>query len=372
MTFCSTLADCWLGLCRKSPVVHTFTTVIPTGDVTGNLVQPVAGGTTGRTGRIRGGIAVATESIRALFRQKHLRELSLLFGLVIIFMVLAEHWNLTHVDTAVAATSLISITAGSTSVIIFDTQLFLIEAICISAFVFLLAAVVRYCSTYTTGVVSRFRDSFTGSVGQTRSLAAFSIALAFTAVLLLEISAQNEITGNIESAVDTAMFWLPYAYYFAPDGIFSSLFFSFWMMVDNSILFLVALYVVPFIVLENRRLPAALAGSARLMIRTRYELLGCAVVFGTIVFMAAFGGLLIGQSPALLNHDYDFFLQISRGQVLMTGVCYGILVGCGAIMAFGFTILGVTVTALYGCGAGSGGRSPQEKNRISMECGEGR
>ena len=90
------------------------------------------------------------------------------------------------------------------------------------------------------------------------------------------------------------------------------------MMVANTVLLLLALYVVPVIVLENKGLFMALAGSVRLMKNTWNEMLGCTLIFGAIILMVAAGGLLIGQSPALLNNDYDFFLQMSRGQILMT------------------------------------------------------
>jgi hypothetical protein len=60
--------------------------------------------------------------------------------------------------------------------------------------------------------------------------------------------------------------------------------------------------------------------------------------------------VLIGQSPLLLNHDYDFFLSLSRGQVLMTVVCYGFLLACGVLTAIGSTIFGIAVTDLYACG----------------------
>jgi hypothetical protein len=146
------------------------------------------------------------------------------------------------------------------------------------------------------------------------------------------------------------MFHLPYAYYFTPNGIFSALFFSFRIMVANIVLFLLALYVVPAIVFENKRLIPAIVRSVRLVKKTLRELLGCVFVFGAIVLVVAAVALLIGQSPALLNHDYDFFLQMSRGQVLMTVVCYGFLLACGVLMAAGSTALGITITDLYACG----------------------
>jgi len=149
--------------------------------------------------------------------------------------------------------------------------------------------------------------------------------------------------------IDIAIFYLPYAYYI-PDPLSAAIFISVQIMFVNIILFLIALYIVPVIVLEKKGLIPALAGSLRLMKKTWRELLGCALVFGAIVIGIATVELMIGQSPLLLNHDYDFFLQVSRGQVLMTGICYGFILTCWAMMASGFTAAGIAITDLYAYG----------------------
>lgn len=350
MTIISTLADCWLGLCRKTPVLYTASAVV-LGDPGGiQSVQPDAGGAALGRGRIRDGIGIATGSIRALFTEKRMLAFSFLSGLVICILVLAERWNLSHLDTFYAMSNLITIPVGDSYLIVFDLRLFLIEAVCLSGFIMVLAALVRYRNAKNCGLPVSFRGSFSRAFRHAGTLTALSIAMALVATLLLELTAQNEITGQIEFAISMALFWLPYAYYFTPNGIFSALFFSFRMMVANIILFLLALYVVPVIVLENKGLLAAIAGSLRLMKRTWREVLGCVIVFGGIIFAVALIGLVIGQSPALLNNDYDFFLQVTRGQLLMMAVCYGFILVCGVLMALGATVLGIAVTDLYTCG----------------------
>lgn len=366
MTFISTLADCWLGLCRKTPVVHITPVMTPDDSDGSNSVQPGAGSSSMKSpGGIPHGISIAAESIRALFRERQLLWFPLLFGIVILFLVLAEQWNLTHIDYSSAASGLISIPSGSTYLIVCDLRLFLIEAICLSGFTFLLAVLVRFRNMKYTRVPVTFRGVYTGAARHAGTLAALSITMAFAATFLLEISAQNGIAGRIESALSMAMFWLPYAYYFPPDGIFTALFFSFRMMVASITLFLLALYVVPVIVLENKGLLFAIAGSVRLMQTTWRELTGCAFVFGAIILAAALTGLLIGQSPALLNYDYDFFLQASRGQVLMTAACYAYLLACGVLMALGSTVLGVAVTELYAYGTATGRNAMRGDRRVS-------
>jgi len=354
MRLISVLADCWLGLCRKTPVLHTASAVV-LGDPGGiRSVQPDTGGGARGQGRIRNGIGIASESIRALFHERRLLAFSFLSGLVILVLVLAERWNLSHIDTSYAASNLITAPIGDTYLIVFDLRLFLIEAVCLSGFTLLLAALVRYRNARNAAMPITLRCAFSEAGRHAGTLAALSITMAFVATILLEIASQNPFTGTVVSAISHAMFWLPYAYYVAPNGILTTLFFSFQMVIANAFLFLLVLYVVPVIVLEDKGLMPAITGSFRLIMKTWRELLGCALVFGAIILAVALIGLVIGQSPALLNNDYDFFLQVSRGQVLMMAACYGFLLACGVLMALGATVLGVAVTDLYACGrAGS-------------------
>ena len=348
MTLTSTLADCWLGLCRKAPVLHTAASVVLGDGKISHSVQPDAGGPSGSPARIRRGIGIATGSIHALFHDRRLILFSLLADLVILFLVAAEGWILTHYD--LFRSSYLWIPFGDTTLIVFDLRLFLIEAVCLSGFTFLLAALVGYRNAKNDEQPVTFRGAFTAASRHAGTLAALSVTMALVATLLLELTAQNETLGTIEFTISMVLFWLPYAYYFTPNGIFTALFFSFRILVANAVLFLLALYVVPSIVLEDKGLISAIAGSFRLMKKTWRELLGCALVFGAIILAVACIGLVIGQSPALLNNDYDFFLQETRGQVLMMGACYGFLLTCGVLMALGTTVLGIAITDLYTCG----------------------
>lgn len=348
MSLVSALTDCWLGLCRKAPVVHCAPAEIRGDAGTSHSNPPDAGGSAGRAGRIRSGVSLAAESIRAPFRDKYLFGFSVLAAGIILFMVLAERWNLTHLDPSYAPQNLITLQMGNTYLVVFDLRLFLIEAMCLLGFTFLLAALVRYRSRKKTAISVPLRSAFRIPHRQAMTLAALSLAMALAATVLLELAAQNSVTGSVESAITHAMFWLPYAYYFPPNGIFTTLFFSFRMMVANAVLFLFALYVVPVIVLENKGFLPAITRSFRLMLKSWRELLGCAILFGTIILAVALIGLVIGQSPVLLNNDYDFFLQESRGQVLMMGACYGFFLTCAVLMALGSTVLGVAVSDLYG------------------------
>jgi hypothetical protein len=351
MRLISALADCWLGLCRKTPaLLHNALAVTP-----GNLGgfqsgRPDSGGAAGRQRRIRDGIDIAMGSISAIFSEKQLLWFPFLSGLVILILVLAERWSLSPIDPSYTASNLITIPLSDAYLIVFDLRLFLIEAVCVSGFIILLAALVHYRNARNAAIPITTGDAFSAVGRHACALTAFSVTMAFVATVLLEISARNEITSAIEFALSMAMFWLPYAYYFAPDSTFAALFFSFRIMVANIVLLLLALYVVPVIVIEGKGLLPAFAGSIGLMKKTWREMFGCAMVFFTIVLFVAAIALLIGQSPALLNNDYDFFLQESRGLVLMAGVCYGFLLACVMLIALGSAVLGIAITDLYACG----------------------
>ena len=180
-------------------------------------------------------------------------------------------------------------------------------------------------------------------------LATLSITMAFVATLVFELVSQSQFIGKIIFNIDMTLFYLPYAYY-VPNGVSTALFFSFEIMIINIVLFLMALYVVPGMVLESKRLLPALAGSVTLMTKTWREMLGCILVFGTIILGVLGIALVIGQSPLLLSHDYDFFLQFYRGKVLMTVACYGFLLACGVLMAIGSTVIGIAIAELYRIG----------------------
>lgn len=345
MTSVSEIIGQWVGLCRKPPVLHTAPSILMENPVPIHPAQSDSGATGRGPGRIRRGIGIATGSIRTLFRERHLLWFSLFAGLAILFLFVAEGLSVTHYNFIPLPYS-IGIPFGDASLTVFNMQLFLIEAICLSCFTCVLASLVLYRNTGSSKKPATIRDAFDRVNAHAGTLAALSITMAILATVLFEIISQSQFIGKIIFTIDMALFNLPYAYY-VPNGISAMYYFSFKIMAINILLFLLALYMVPGIVLEKKGLLPALAGSITLIKKTWRELLGCILVFGALILGVAAIGLLIGQSPVLLNHDYDFFHQVSRGQVLMTAACYGFLIACGMLMAIGSTVLGIAITELY-------------------------
>jgi hypothetical protein len=350
MTICiSEFIHEWMGWCPNAPILRTAPAVLIVPPEPMHPAEPGSSGSPGNSGRVRCGIRIATGSLRALFRERRLLWFSILAGLVTLFLIAVEEWTVVHIQSS--PPFLIDIPGGGAILTypFLDTRLFLIEMICLSCITILLAGLVLYRAGNLIHKSLTIREVFAGVSAHAGPLGALSTAMALSGIFLYEIISQSQFFGKVINTIDMAVFYLPYAYY-VPNVLSAAIYFSVKIMFVNMILFLAALYVVPVIVLGKKGLVIALADSFGLMRRTWREMLGCVLVFGAIVLLVAAVALMIGQSPLLLSHDYDFFLQVSRGQVLMTGVCYGFIIACWVMMAGGFTAAGIAITDLYSCG----------------------
>ncbi|NMB78641.1 MAG: hypothetical protein GYA23_06050 [Methanomicrobiales archaeon] len=288
--------------------------------------------------RIRDGISIATGSLKAMIHDRQLFWFSFMAGLVLLFLIAAVGWTNTHLESAL----LYSFTAGSDFLVI-DLRLLFLEMICLSCFTLILAGLVLHRHATAEKRPVPVRDSFSRINSHTNSLLGLSLGMAVVATLVYLILTGTQLFGKIVFTISMAVFYMPYSYYF-PNELYSALSFSTINIVSNSLVLLVTLYVVPEIVLGQKRLLPALAGAAGRISKTWCEMIGCLLVAGAIVLGVFTIALLIGQSPLLLNHDYDFFLQVSRGQILMTVACYGFVLACWSLLAFGITAAGVAMT----------------------------
>jgi hypothetical protein len=333
----------WMGWCPNAPALRTAPAVLVVPSVTVNPAQP-GSGVAGGSGRIRRGIDIATGSIKSLIRDKRLLWFSLLTSLVILFLIAAEAWTVENSGSIMP----FLIPLGD-SFLVIDTRIFLLQVICLSCFTLILAGLVQYRSREADAKPLMIREAFSAVNPHAGTLSALSIVMALAGTFLEAIATQTQLVGKIVFSISMVVFYLPYAYYI-PDVFSMALFFSAIIMAITILQFLLALYVVPGIVRENKGLLSALAGSVTLMKKTWREMLGCTLVIGAIFLGVAVIALVIGQSPLLLNHDYDFFLSLSHGQLLMTVVCYGFILVCGILMAVGSTVMGIAVTDLYAYG----------------------
>jgi hypothetical protein len=248
---------------------------------------------------------------------------------------------------------------------VIDTRLLLIEMICFSCFTILLAGLVIYRTGNGVGRPHRIREAFTGIGARMGPLAALSVLMALSGTFLYEIISQSQFFGNIFMTFSMAVFYLPYAYYLS-DPLSAAIYISVKIMIVTIFLFLVALYVVPVIVVEQKGLVPSLTRSCAVMRGTWREILGCVVVFGAIILGIFAVALVIGQSPFLLDRDFDFFINMSRGQPLMMIFCFLFLTTIWLMMAAGFTAAGIAITDLYSRGTGVRGHSSHGTSSIDL------
>lgn len=364
MTWLADAAGHWFGLCRKVPVLHSAPAIFMS--ETGTAISSPPDGSPPPSGRgsIRHGIRIATGSLGALLRERSLLWFVILSSLVMLILPLAGWWRITQTGSVLPF--LLSVPVSGKVLVntfmVFDITILLLEIVCLTGFTTILSGLILHRNNVWKTPV-RISDSFTGINGHANSLLALSFALALLATLTFEMISQTRLFGGIAHTISMALFHLPYAYYF-PNELSGALYFAFTLMAINTVALLIALPVIPGIVLGNKGLFPALSGAGALMKRSWLEVLGCAVVFGLTLLGVATIALLIGQSPLLLSHDYDFFLQVSRGQVLMTVVCYVFVILCWAVMAAGLTAAGVAVADIYH--PGSGTELPKQKVGVGI------
>lgn len=344
------------GWCPNNPVRRTLPAVLPV--LPANLQVrggSPAGSGVGGSGRFRDGIVIALESIRTLFRERHLLWFSFFAGIVMLVMVAGQ--ALIILNSAHATPFLVSLPPG-TELVLGDIRIFLLQLICLSCFVVIFAALVQNRSRGSSAKSLTVSEVFSAIRPYAVSLAGLSLIPSFVGTVLFAIITHSRIFGKIGAGISTTLFYLPYAYYF-PDLFDSALWFSAILLVLAIVEFLTVLYVVPSIILERRGLVQAFCQSLICIKRTWHEMLGCILVFGGIVLGVVLVALVIGQSPQLLDHDYDFFLQITRGKILMMAACYGFVFACGALAAAGSTVMGIAITDLYSVGT-AGRAAPYE------------
>jgi len=374
MTGHNETSESWTGLCRKCPGMHAA----PAGAVCepeqARPAAPYGGGPAGRSGSIRDGISLAVASLRALLRDRRLFWFAFVTGLIMLFLVLVEGWNHRYIDPAFPAVFVIGGRTFSVSMqylfvaipigqahFIFYFGFFLLEAVCFFGFSAVLAGIILHRAGGGKKCPATVRETLSAIRPSLGSLAVLSLVMAFIATISYELIFTNAVFSGIISNV-MMLFWLPWAYYNPHNWMLSALFYSATYisvsaMAVNTLLFIAVLILAPAIVLEKKGLVDALGGSVPFLKRTWRELAGCLVVCAVILLGIFTLGVIVGQLPALLNHDYDFFISASRGYLPMMAVCYGLIAAFWVLMAAGFAAAGVAIADLYT--AGTSGQAPE-------------
>jgi hypothetical protein len=346
MTRVSEIAEHWFGLCRKPPLVHASQADSVNLPIPAYESRPDSG--TGGPGSIRSGVNIAVASLKTIVRNRYLLVFSFLSGLAMFFLIVAKVWDVQQFNETLPL--LITIPSGN-SFIVLDPWFFLVEWICLSWFAILLAGLVLQRNGNGVKKMVTFREGFVGAGTYIVPLTVMSLAMALIATIAFGIIYGIEFFGDIVMYIQTLIIGIPDAY--IPFGDVMVFLYSFILLFINTILFLVALCLVPVIVLKKTGLVPAPVSLISFIRRTWREILGCILVYGTIVFMVFFVALVIGQLPQLLYQGYSYHAT-RLTHPLMIVVYYGFILACSIIMAAGFTAAGVAIADLYHVGKSDG------------------
>ena len=344
MTGISKTAEHWFGLCPKAPPFRTAPALLTAPPETMVADRPDNSG----SGRIQRGVSIAAASLKTIVRNRNLLVFSFLSGLAMFFLIVAKVWDVQQFDETLPL--LITIPFG-TSFIVFDPWFFLVELICLSCFTILLAGLVLQRNGNEVKKTVTFSEGFAGAGTHIGPLAVMSLALALIATMAFGIISGIEFFGDIVMLIQMAIIWIPNAY--IPYGDVMAFFYSFLLLDINTVLFLFAICLVPLIVLKKTGPVPAPGGLISLVRRTWREILGCIIVYGTIIAGVIAVALVIGQLPQQLYQGYSYHATVLT-HPLMIVVYYGFILACSIIMAAGFTAAGVAVADLYHVGRSNG------------------
>jgi len=325
------------GWCPHAPVMHTAPegTILP--PETMHSTRPEGSGS---TGRIRDGVSLAADSLITIVRDRYLRRFSLLFGLAIFLLIVGTLWEFQYYDHTLPFVTLVPFGDSFT---VFNPWLFLAEMIGLSSFNLLLADLILQRDENRAHAPVTIRTGFFTFKAYTGPLTVLSIAMALIATLGFPVV--TDIwwpLSNIVAEIMNATFWIPWAYF--PYAEVSALVHSsFNLLVINILLLIAALCLVPVIVLKTKGDSPFLAGMIAFMQRTWRQMLGCILLYGTIVLMVAVAAHLIDQFLPMLLPGYE---SPHRGYPLMMAIYFGFLLACSILLAGGFTAAGVAISDL--------------------------
>jgi len=350
----------WLGLCPKTPVCHTVPAVPMASQETIHPARPDGSGPAGRHGRVRQGISIAAGSLTTMVRERQMLWFSLISGLQMFFLFALMYWTRGNVYYD---PFLMRINLGD-FILWFDPRHIPILAFCLFCFTFLMAGLIRYHNGIRTDHPVTIREGFLGARLHAGPLAVLSIALALAGTILIAVVTSDNLADISIQVMD---FFMPYTW-FLPDGLGLSI--TFWLMsvilCVTIILFLAVLYLVPVIVLENKGLVLALAGSVSLIRKTWREILGCILVYGALVLIA--GAISLAMNQLLLLYNYDPVFWYSQGLIPLAALLYETVLFCFTVLiAVCSMAAGVAIVDLYRVGTSERESAIPEGNRKQPE-----
>nr|WP_320161912.1 DUF6159 family protein [uncultured Methanoregula sp.] len=321
-------------------MMKTAPAVLSTPPATVHPLEPDGGA--GGAGRIGRGAGIVADSIKTLVRNRQLLWFSVLTGIVIAFMFIAQYTL--HV-------------LGSYPYEMINSSLwpiltFIIELVSVFCLCFLLAGLVLNRSSDPRGKAGSFRQGLSKAKDHLRPILIWSgiMAILGTGVYFLIQS-----TGDL--TITSLIIRFPFGYIMEPEaygpgpiaGGFHIMYAAgstFLMMVINVILLVLTLFVIPVLALEKKSLSYALGESARLVRQCWGEILVCFFILGIIfiAFTLLSGVFQIIFSAVELNGQFWYEFYYMRG---WAAVALVYMAAWTVLVLIGATLAGIAIQNLY-------------------------
>jgi hypothetical protein len=336
----------WMGWCPNAVILRLAPPIIGTPSASVNPAQPDGGAGGSRT--IRRGIGAALSGTKTLARNPQLLWFTLLAGLVLAGNTIGQaafwyfEYNL-HMQ------------------LYWIVWQFFIELATLFCLVFLLAGLVLSISSKKEGSASFFVE-LAGAKKYLKAIFLWSFVLALAGMLLdminfyfygvfsthiygFLISTLNQfpftLTLNPSTFAEipgyggrSPLFWT-YPYGFMEALIFSAI---------NLLLFILTPFVVPLIVLEQKTLREAVAGSFAIMKKTWVEEAACAVFLGVVVFGVFLTYLLVQAAHGMVTPPHLLYDRPTDTWIALGLLYYLALFSVAFVVA---TVGGIAALDLY-------------------------
>ncbi|HOX34504.1 MAG TPA: DUF6159 family protein [Methanoregulaceae archaeon] len=291
-----------------------------------------SGSSTGSRDRLDRGARLAVGSIRILFRNPHLLWFLFLIGIVMLFnlasTIYLQYISGSHpfpgIDLGISSPAVI-IAEGSLVWGVLTFGAAFITMVCTN---FVLAALFISTSGRISGKSTTLRQGFSGAGRSTLSLAGWAVVGAVLGTLNAYVTGIYD--GNIPVILLSAAIIVA--------------------------IFIVTIYVIPLIVLDGRKLAAAITESLSVVRRTWGEIVVCFGIYLLLAFMISLASII----PITA-------LVLSSGSTVQTGtvVILYMLLNFG-IVIIGWTIIGIATLGLYIYGK-TGSVNPFFDGKTSLE-----
>ena len=343
MSFPSMVADCWLGLCPKRPVIRTA----PAEVMAPPEINPsgLPDGGDGRAATMHRGVNITVSGTKTLVRNRQLLWFPFFTGLVLAGLFIAQ-----FIIRLLSVYPYDAIDFPRWVVLMFIIEL--VTVLCLNI---LLAGLIQSLAPAEPGTPPSVREGLLRAGGHLHILADWSVLMALPGTVMSGLLC---FSGSSCFTLFPVLRQFPFNFIFLPEvystgpigGTFAMSSAVTWTLIlsgINALMFIPTLFVVPLLVLEKKTLSGAVAGTVTLMKRVLGEALICIFLLILVVSVTAATFPLFRIVYSIIAPD--MLLIYYPGEVWIAAAVLFIVIVC-SLACIASTIAGIVITDLYAYG----------------------